>query len=154
VKRGIIRRQGDLGNGYQQAETVNSIILCAGVDDNVPGTLKIMPRLPENWSVKITDYPVIVYSEGLSYISKIDLKITYPENGVQTLALRAFSGGDLKNVNFRMGPFNAEIKSIKVSINGEGNHIYPCFISGDKAWIWIKITEIKVNSQITVKTQK
>src|SRR5450759_56275 len=108
VKRGIIRRQGDLGNGFQQAETVNTILLCAGIDDNITGSLKIMPRLPENWSMRISDYPVIVYTDGRSYTCKIEMSITYPQKGAQSLKLKTITGGDLKNVNFRLGPFSSE----------------------------------------------
>lgn len=154
VKRGIIRRQGDVGNGYQQAETVNSIILCAGIDDNVPGILKIMPRLPENWSMQISSYPVIVYSNGLSHISKIEMNISYPENDEQTITLKVISGGDLQHVNFRLGPFHPDIENLKVSLNGKKKKAYSCYNSGDKAWVWISIPEIKLNSVTTIKTQK
>jgi hypothetical protein len=154
VKRGIIRRQGDIGNGYQQAEIVNTILLCAGVDDNVPGILKIMPRLPEKWSMKISGYPVVVYSNGMSHTSKIEMSISCPENDEQILELKAISGGDLKNVNFRLGPFNAGTKSIKIMINGGKKKDYSCFDSGDRAWVWVKIDDIKPGSQTVIKTQK
>ena len=81
VERGIIRRQGDVGNGYQQAETVNSIILCGGVDDNTPGTLNIMPRLPSTWDMKIANYPVIVYLNGLSYTAYIEYERKLSRSG-------------------------------------------------------------------------
>lgn len=154
VKRGIIRRQGDLGNGFQQSETVNTIILCAGIDDNVPGTLKIMPRLPENWSMHISDYPVIIYSDNTSYTCKIDMSITYPKKEAQSLKLKTITGGDLKNVNFRLGPYPANTKSIKVIINKEQKEDYPCIISGDKAWVWIAIPEIKPDKEISIETFK
>jgi len=154
VKRGIIRRQGDLGNGFQQAETVNTILLCSGIDDNVPGTLRIMPRLPENWSMRISDYPVIVYADGISYTCKINMNISYPQNGAQSLKIKTTTGGDLKNVNFRLGPFSANTKSIRVIINKMDKNDYPCFISGDKAWVWINIPEIKLNKQISIETIK
>lgn len=153
VKRGIIRRQGDLGNGFQQAETVNTILLCAGIDDNITGSLKIMPRLPENWSMRISDYPVIVYTDGRSYTCKIEMSITYPQKGAQSLKLKTITGGDLKNVNFRLGPFSSETKKIRVTINNKKNY-YKCFMSGDKAWVWINIPEIKPNKQISIETFK
>jgi hypothetical protein len=154
VKRGIIRRQGDVGNGYQQAETVNSIILCAGIDDNTPGTLKIMPRLPSFWSMKISNYPVIVYSDGSSHVSNIELNVSYPEADAQTLSLKVNSGGDLKQVQFRLGPFDADTKKVAISIDGQKKQVYDCFTSGDRAWVWVKIPEVKLNSLITIKTQK
>ena len=154
VKRGIIRRQGDLGNGFQQSETVNTILLCAGIDDNVPGTLKIMPRLPENWSMHISDYPVIIYDKGISHTCTIEMSITYPQKGAQSLKLKTITGGDLMNVNFRLGPFTADTKKIRVAINETKKKAYPCIISGDKAWVWINIPEIKLNKQMSIETFK
>lgn len=151
VKRGIIRRQGDLGNGFQQAETVNTILLCAGIDDNIPGSLKIMPRLPENWNMRISDYPVIVYADGKSYTCNIEMSITYPQKGAQSLKLKTTTGGDLKNVSFRLGPFPADTKRIRVAINDRKKN-YTCVISGDKAWVWIKIPEIKPGKLCTIET--
>jgi len=152
LKREIIRRQGDLGNGFQQAETVNTILLCAGIDDNIPGTIRIMPRLPENWGMSITDYPVIVYSGGESYTCTINMTVSYPKNGTQTVTLKTIAGGDLKNVNFRLGPFPTDTKSIGVELNRKDKKDYPCFVSGDKAWVWITIPEIKLNKSISIET--
>jgi hypothetical protein len=154
VKRGILRRQGDVGNGYQQAEIINTILLCAGIDDNVPGMLRIIPRLPENWSMKITDYPVIVYSQGSSHTSKIELSISYPEKKAQTVYFKVTSGGDLANVNFRLGPYNATTEKVRVSINNQKKSFFPCFKSGDKAWIWLKLDEIKSNTQIRIEVKE
>ncbi|TSA33374.1 MAG: hypothetical protein D4R64_14295 [Porphyromonadaceae bacterium] len=151
LKRGIIRRQGDLGNGFQQAETVNTILLCAGIDDNVPGVLRIMPRLPENWSMRISDYPVTVYSDGKSYTCSIHMTMTYPKNGEQSVTLKTITGGDLKNLNFRLGPFPASTKRISVIINKKKND-YQCFVSGDRAWVWINIPEVKLNNPLSIET--
>jgi len=150
VKRGIIRRQGDIGNGYQQAETVNTILLCAGIDDNVPGILRIMPRLPENWSLKVSAYPVIVYSQGAGKVCRISLDVSYPEKGRQEVYLKADSGADLENVNLRLGPFKAGTTKVRVTNSGRAKSVYPCFESGDRAWVWIRIPEIKTGSHITV----
>ncbi|MBE0654143.1 MAG: hypothetical protein IH594_10120, partial [Bacteroidales bacterium] len=153
VKRGILRRQGDIGNGYQQAEIINTILLSAGIDDNIPGMLRIMPRLPENWGLEIKDYPVIVYSQGSSYTSKIELSISYPENETQTVLCTVNSGGDLKNVYFRLGPYDPITQKVNVSINNQEKSFYPCFKSGDKAWIWLKLDEIKSNTQIRIEVE-
>jgi hypothetical protein len=150
VKRGIIRRQGDVGNGYQQAETVNSILLCGGIDDNTPGTLNIMPRLPEKWDMKISNYPVIVYLQGLSYTAYIGLSVTSPVDGEQTCTLNVLSGGALQNVHFRLGPFPAGTQSINISMDGK-KKTYSCFDSGDRSWAWVIIPEIKEGSDITIQ---
>jgi len=152
LERGIIRRQGDVGNGYQQAETVNSIILCAGIDDNIPGILKIMPRLPDHWNMKITDYPVIVYMDGSAHTSKINMNVSYPEKGIQEVNIKVVSGGDLKNVNVRLGPFSTDVTSIEAKLNGGKKQAYTCFVNGDRAWAWVTIPEIKVGSDISMQT--
>lgn len=151
--RGIIRRQGDVGNGFQQAETVNTILLCAGIDDNVPGVLTIMPRLPENWDMRITDYPVIVYAYGMSYTCKIAMTITYPENGAQSFDLKTITGGNLKNVHLRLGPFPPNTRSIRVIIDKKDPEEHSCFISGDKAWVLIKFPEIEPGRQLVIETK-
>jgi len=151
VKRGIIRRQGDLGNGIQQSETVNTIMLCAGIDDNVPGILRIMPRLPENWSLHISDYPVIIYTNDKSHICKIEMSINYPKNGVQSVKLKTVTGGTLRNINFRLGPFSTNTKRIHITINKERKR-YPCITSGDKSWVWINIPKIKPGKQCSIET--
>jgi hypothetical protein len=150
VKRGIIRRQGDLGNGYQQAEIVNTILLCAGIDDNIPGILRIMPRLPEKWNMSVSGYPVIVYAGDSSHVSRIEMQMTYPENNGQRVHVRVVSGGDLTNVNIRLGPFDPEAESVRVSIDGRRKSDSPCIRSGDKAWTWIRIPEIKAGSEISI----
>jgi hypothetical protein len=151
VKRGIITRQGDAGNEYQQAETVNSIILCGGIDDNTPGTLNIMPRLPDQWKMNIADYPAMVYLNGLSYTAYIDMNVNWQIRGQQTIFLKVISGGDLMNVHFRMGPFPPGTRSIIIGINRK-KKVYPCFDSGDRSWAWVVIPEIGVGSNITLKT--
>jgi hypothetical protein len=154
AKRGIIRRQGDVGNGYQQAEIINTILLCAGIDDNIPGILKIMPRLPEKWDMKISDYPVIVYSNGTNYKSRIDMSVSCPEPGSQTVHVKVISGGDLSNVNIRLGPFDPMVEKVRIDMNGRRKADYPCFISGNKAWTWFVAKEIKAGSEITILAQE
>jgi len=150
VKRGIIRRQGDLGNGYQQAEIINTILLCAGIDDNVPGILRIMPRLPEGWDIRISDFPVVVYNGGCSRVVRIEMEMSYPESHDQRVHLMVVSGGDLANVNIRLGPFDPKVERVRVRINGRQKSDYPCVKSGDKTWTWVNIPEIKEGSEITI----
>lgn len=95
----------------------------------------------------------IVYSHGSSHTSRIEMNVSYPEHKSQTVHVKAISGGDLSNMNIRLGPFDPEIKKVKVSMNGQRNSNYPCFKSGDKAWTWVVVKEVKVGSEITILVQ-
>jgi hypothetical protein len=55
------------------------------------------------------------------------------------------------NVHFRLGPFPTGTKNINISVNGK-KKAYTCFDSGDRSWAWVVIPEIKVGSDITLKT--
>jgi hypothetical protein len=110
-----------------------------------------MPRLPEKWDMKISNYPAIVYLNGLSYTAYFDLIVTSPVGGKQTCSLKVLSGGDLENVHFRLGPFPAGTKSINIGINGK-KKVYTCFDSGDRSWAWVIVPEIKVGSDVTLET--
>jgi hypothetical protein len=58
-------RTGDQGNGVQEAEIVKIFRLLIGVDDNHPQRLRIMPRLPYDWSeIAVTKYPALVEQNG------------------------------------------------------------------------------------------
>jgi hypothetical protein len=116
----------------------------------MPGTLNIMPRLPDHWNMELTGYPAIVYLNGLSYTAYIDMKVSWPIPGGQTISLKVISGGDLMNVHFRMGPFPAGTKSIVIGINGR-KKTCTCFQSGDRSWAWVVIPEIGVGSNIILK---
>ncbi len=154
VKRGIIRRQGDVGNGYQQAETVNTILLCAGIDDNTPGVLRIMPRLPDHWHMKVSKYPVVVYAGKSCHTSLISLQVTWPEKGEQTLELTVTTGGDLKNVQFRLGPFDAGTASVYISINGAAMKEYQTVSRGDRTWAWVSLGNIPLHEKVILRTRK
>lgn len=92
------------------------------------GVLKILPRLPENWSMEVYDHDV-QYSGA-----KADVCVTYPKDGVQTASVTLHDSADVHEISFRFGPLPADTKYAAVSVNGEN---VPCSFSltGDSAWV-------------------
>jgi len=142
IENGIYRRAGDLGNGIQQQETLISILLCCGIDDSNPNELIIMPRLPQNFNLKLSKYPVSSMFDGKMSISELDLIVTYPTISSQEVQIKVVSGSPIYNVKLRVGPFNLQQKEINVSINGNNLLILDCFQSGDSKWAWVDINKI------------
>jgi hypothetical protein len=71
------------------------------------------------------------------------MTVTYPGKRAQTIILKTITGGDLVNVNFRLGPFPPDTGSIGVTINKGDKKDYPCLVSGDRAWVWVNVPSIR-----------
>ena len=64
-REGVYRRQGDLGNLVQQAETIKTLYMCAGLSLNNSDAVVLAPRLPYGWSVEYDNVPIpACYDEG------------------------------------------------------------------------------------------
>ena len=132
LAKGAIFRQGDLGNLVQLAEAMKCYLIVAGVSPVTNGTLKIMPRLPENWNVSIEDFKI------QNTDSTISMSVSYPENDTQTATVDIKDRKEFKEVSFRFGPFSADCKEAKVTLNGVTHSVTP-YLSGDSKWAWIKL---------------
>lgn len=131
TEEGIMRRQGDLGNLVQQAEALKCYSISIGVSPVCGDVLKIMPRLPKGWSEE-------VFALSLTNVrGSIDLKVSYPENGIQTAQFRLKDTGSLGSVKLRLGPYPLETGFITAQVNGQ-NVSCEKTISGDSAWAWIE----------------
>ena len=132
-ENGIIRRQGDLGNLVQLAEALKCYSIVAGLSPVYGNTLKIMPRLPENWSENVKALPIT--GDGSGYA---DLKISYPSEGVQTAQIKISGAKGIESVKLRLGPFPAGIAFAAAQV--DGNNISCEMIdSGDSTWVWIDL---------------
>jgi hypothetical protein len=149
IKNGIIERQGDLGNGFQQAETINTILICAGIDDSNLNELKIMPRLPKNWDMQINKFPVSI-TNGENYICDLDISMTYPKKERQSISLKTTSGGTIKNVKLRVGLFKYGTTGVQISINDGAYIAKSCFDSGDSAWAWVDVSDLQPNNKVEI----
>jgi hypothetical protein len=152
---GVYRRQGDLGNLVHQAEVMKTILLLLGIDDTDPAQLRIMPRLPEQWNVNAAAFPIVNTDGSQPVRRKVDVEVTYPANGKQTVKIKPVEG-EIQNIIFRAGPFPVSVTSVTVESNRSEERslkTVPCSRSGDRSWAWIEAgnvsnagIEIKVNS--------
>lgn len=134
VRTGAYRRQGDLGNLAQQGETVKTMLMWTGVSDETDGTITIMPRLPQNWNVKVSEMQV---PRGQSVVS---FSAGYPQENRQTASI-TLNSGPAASLRFRFGPFSPEAKTAAATINGAScaAELVP---SGDSKWVWVTVENL------------
>ena len=127
----IIRRQGDLGNLVQLAEALKCYSIAAGISPVLGSTLKLMPRLPENWTLHANNAAISGDGSG-----KIDIRVTYPQNGGQNAQFTLKYAEGIDNVKLRLGPFPSDTVFVSAMLDGE---FVSCDIvkSGDSIWAWI-----------------
>lgn len=129
--KGVLRRQGDLGNLVQQAEAMKCWLLAVGVSPLREGTVKVMPRLPAGWSVKVQAAPVP--ASGLCAA----LQVSAVRENAQSIELHFAGEGDAR-LQVRFGPFDAKYDTAQVKLNGEAR-ILPLQQSGDSKWAWLEL---------------
>lgn len=127
VSRGIIRRQGDLGNLVQLAEAMKCMLIAAGVSPYDGKILKIMPRLPRDWGLDLQNFRV---QNTESYI---DLKVNNPSD----ISLTVRGGLSPDQISVRFGPFPKDLRQAEVTFNGQ-KYKLETYISGDAAWSWLE----------------
>lgn len=144
---GVYRRCGDLGNGLQQSETLMSIMICAGIDDTDHRCLRIMPRLPDKWELRVFRYPVTV-SDGTRIVHReVELKVSGLGERGQRLSLRAV-GGTIRRTQIRAGPFASHPSAAQICLDGKTMERIPCFVSGDRSWVWISDVELPADQEV------
>ena len=136
-EQGIYHRSGDLGNGIQQSETLISLLLCAGVDNSDPSVLKIMPRLPDDFTLSMEEYPVTVLTETKSETVMLSYALDRPDPDSLKITLAVSDGKGIPNVAVRVGPFAYDCASVAVSVNGRQAVCVP-EQHGDRSWVWLK----------------
>ena len=133
--RGILRRQGDLGNLVQQAEAMKCFLLVSGISPVRNGVLKIMPRLPEGWAVNVTDF------RAESGAFNVTLSASYPENGTQNIDVRLYAENPdalPADVKVRFGPFPTSQREATAVLNGKEYKI-ALKQTGDSNWGWLTV---------------
>ena len=131
-EKGIFRRQGDLGNLVQLAEVLKCYLIAAGVSPVRNGVLKIMPRLPEKWSVSMEDFPV------QNTDARLSMKVSRPSRCRQTMEWSLTSEEGIEEIFIRFGPFKPGKEKAKVKVNGR-RYTIDLETSGDSSWGWLKL---------------
>lgn len=100
----VFSRAGDLGNGVQQAEMVKAFRLMAGIDDKIPTSLRIMPRIPKSWrGTKVDAMPAFIESNRILTNAKVSYDYTLTSTGA---SMKLTSDTPLPETKIRFGPFN------------------------------------------------
>lgn len=141
-KNKLYMKHGDIGNLYQMVETLRCYHTVIGVSFNNEGVMKIFPRLPFGWDLKIEEMPVEATDATFA------LKVTYPKDGVQKAVLELSEENAVNMARFRSGPFPIDTKVCRVKVNGNDTE-YTLTESGDSKWATFefapsKRTEIEV----------
>ena len=142
AKRGIFRRQGDLGNLVQQAEVLKCMLIVAGIAPASANTFTVMPRLPYGWSADVADFPVSGSKLSAS------LKTSCPSSGTQSVELffrprpdcgkeELASYARRGRVRVRFGPFSKGTERADVLLNGAEYGVV-LQSSGDGMWGWVE----------------
>jgi hypothetical protein len=124
-------RAGMGGNLVHLAETLKVVRLMAGVDDLSPGELKLMPRVPADWSgITVEGYSLAGGSGGKP--SDVSYAFTRGDN---TAAMTIEAPAGLR-VSARLGPFNAGA-SLRAMVNGQPFQAKTVKIGGH-VWLWLR----------------
>lgn len=137
VANGRIRRQGDLGNLVQQAETIKVICIVCGIDVSDENQLLLLPRLPQQWAMDVKNFSY----QG----QQLDVSAHYPQDSRQTFTIR-FSEQPVP-LKLRFGPFPSGTETVTIT-DGQKTVSSPAFESGDSAWCYFET--VPAEKQITV----
>ena len=135
VSRGLLRRQGDLGNLVQLAEAMKCWRIAVGIAPVLNGRCKLMPRLPAGWGVTVRDFPL--QNTALA----LDLDVSPVEGDGQRVDLCVKGGTPGTpgvSLSVRFGPFPADCMTAHVVLNGQALTL-PTAASGDARWAWAEL---------------
>jgi len=139
-------RAGMGGNTVHFAETLKVVRLMAGVDDLTPGELKLMPRVPADWSgITVEGYPLAGGADGQPRELAYDFR---RGDNTATLTLTAPAG---LRLSARLGPFHAGAP-LRATVNGKSAAAETVLIGG-RAWLWLRnLPGGKTHLEVTEKS--
>lgn len=130
-EKGVIRRQGDLGNLVQQAEAMKCCLIVQGISPVQDGRLKLMPRLPKGWGLDVKDFPV------QNAEAKVSMQVAYPCGNRQSAWVKA-EGAGVEKITFRFGPFPMNTQMAEITLNGQSRTV-ETYESGDSRWAFVEV---------------
>ena len=116
-------RTGDLGNGVQEAEIVKTLRIVIGIDNPQPGKLRILPRMPYEWTnIEVKNYPI-----WLDKGHQANIEYRLQRDG-KRMRIEIRANENLPQIRVRLGPFSQKPRGW----TGKGEVEF----SGDSWWIW------------------
>ena len=110
-------RNGDLGNGVQEAEVIKTLRIVIGIDDTHPNRLQFFPRMPYDWNkIEIKEYPVLCKYSSNFEIAHVNYELERTKDG---MILKIYSDKQLNGVAFRLGPFKNKPDDRSIMVNGK-----------------------------------
>jgi hypothetical protein len=126
-------RNGDLGNGVQEAEIVKALRMVVGVEDTHPGRLQLFPRMPYDWNeIAVHKYPVLFKLQGKMDTTFLRYKL---QRSSSRMTLEIASDRNLGPVAIRLGPFENRPNASSVRVNGNLPMQTSVEHSGDSWWV-------------------
>ncbi len=148
-------RQGDLSNGANQGPAIHSLEACAGIDDTDPGSVKIMPRVPEPLTgIEVRNFLTLVKHGDVVRLARIAYSYARP------CRFALSSEGSLPRLAVRLGPFGTEDSALL----GMRNGAFPAGssqrversgrVSGNDAyWLWVENIRDLSRVSISLETE-
>ncbi len=132
---------GYMGLDSHLADSVKSVRLMLGIDDNRTDLIRLVPRFPADWKkAGVQDFPALL--NGIP--GKISYTITRDE-GCFRMEISASTPAAL---DVRVGPF-AEKPAEICEANSKPHNAEP-FFSGDSWWAWVKGLDLSAPVTISI----
>jgi len=147
---GSWHRINDLSNGANQGPVMHALEACAGIDDTDPGSIKIMPRIPDPLNgIEVSNHFALVPGEtGL-----IKARLSYEFNKNQSFSMK--SNIPIPELSIRLGPYSErnECEAISQQIEATGmrsrTESSGKYMNREAWWIWVEdlkvVTEMDIN---------
>ena len=133
----VTARAGDLGNSVQQAEIMKTLRIMAGLDDTDQRNIKIMPRIPKEWtSLKVENMPISFIDKDENLVcSKINYSFKKNKTNVE-INISSPQGKLPDTINLRLGAFDENVNIKEISLNGKKVPVTH-EKSGDSKWLYL-----------------
>jgi hypothetical protein len=137
---------GDEVNGMIAVNHLRLARLLGGLDDADPEVLKLLPRLPDDWSKVAFDRWTVSHNANTRGVATVDA--VYQRAGPTRYTLDLKSSDKLKSVTVRFGPFDVLTRSVRISGTG-GNSTATPEKQGLYAWVtktFDNVSDLKVTA--------
>jgi hypothetical protein len=136
-------RTGDLGNAMQEAEVLKTLALVAGVDDLNGDRLRLIPRVPQQWTAaSVMDYPVTVAGQRLTLAYTLTRQ-------AGSIRMDITASAPIPNLEVRLGPLPLDAVP-QVTVDGAAR-AFDVTESGGANWTWLRGLDGRGEAHIEVR---